>query len=105
MADSNEFLMELVRDVLHKVDALPDKVDARINSLEDKISADNRVLRTELASKVAKLETKVDNNTTKIAAHEHNFKVATFILTSGLAGAMGVISWLYGLFGNKMDLR
>lgn len=97
----SEFLREVVRDAVRRIEEVSDKLDAKIDSLEVKMTQDHKDLLSTISGRLEPLEKKVDDHQIKIVRHEHNFTILGFLVTGGLASVVGAFSWLSQFFGHK----
>lgn len=97
----NDFVLELIRDAIRRLEEVSDKVDARIDSLEQRMAVEHKDLLTVFSNRMHDIEDQVDANTTKLMKHEHNFNMATYLFTGGMATVVSWFTWLGNVFQNK----
>jgi hypothetical protein len=100
-SNEDEFLRDLVRDVLRKIDEVDSKMDDRIEFLHDRIGDSADDLRECVFKKLEPLEAQVHEHSLKLNRHEHNFTLLTFIVTAGAATLSGWFNWVSQLFNGS----
>jgi len=91
-------------DHLTTIDMLMDaliRLDTKIESLETRMDEHYKDLRQVLDRRVEDLSERVTENTLKIAKHEHNFNVVTFLIGGGIAGIAGWFTGFQNFFTGK----
>ncbi len=96
-----DFLLDVIRDIVARMDELRDKLDEKVDKLDEKMDDMEKNLYQLLSSRFDSTDKKLDEHESKIQKHEHNFSIATFFLTSGIATAVSWYTWLSGLFNHR----
>lgn len=86
-----------------RLDAHNDRVDAKIASLDAKMEEQHRQLSETIQTKFSDLNDRIYDNAAKLSKHEHNFSVLNFLVTSGIATLLAIVSFISGFlpWGSK----
>lgn len=96
-----DFLQELLRDAVRRVDDVADRLNLKIDALDTKMSQDHKDLMLYLSKRMDDIDVQLDDHSMKIQKHEHNFNIATFLVTGGIATAVSWMTWLGSFFQGK----
>ncbi len=78
----------------NKIDNLADKVDG----MNDKMYEQHSEAREYLHTRMKEMDERINNASQKLADHEKNFGLLNFLVTSGLASILGLVSFFSGWF-------
>jgi uncharacterized protein YukE len=100
-SNDGDFLHELFRDAMSRIDAASDRFESKLDNLEKRVIEMQSSFQDQTSSRLSDMETRLQSHGEKLVKHEHTFSVITFIFTSGIAGMTALFSWFSGIFGSR----
>lgn len=94
---SIEILADLVKDAIRRIDVMADRVDHKLDSFDRKYAEDYRIFKDNLEEKVKSVSEEVRSVSNRIQHFESSAKVASWLVTGGLASLVAFLSWASGL--------
>lgn len=93
----HDFIRNLFMDLNREVKESRKCNEDKLDKMEERWSVEFKELKDSVDQKFFHHDSKLEKHGQEIAKHDSHFSLIKILLTTGLAGAMGFISWVFSL--------